>query len=627
MTNGDDAANRPDQAGPGGPPAPGPSSGQAPPPPYGPAVAQPGGQVPPGGQAPPPPGGVPPAGQAPPPPGGQAPPADRIPQPPGGQAPPGPGQVPPAPGGLPPHQAPPPPEGQAPSPPGGGFPAPPGGQAPPPPPQSGGWAAPPMGQWPGTPAGTPAAPGGGPTPPPPPVWQYPTQPSRPARRGWVLPVVTVTAVAAVAAGTFLFLRGRGDEGTAAPPPTAAPSTSPVATSSAVPALDPCAMLDPDETERLVPNAEIDSSTSDQRDDPLVSYVRYSCNWVNNNISFGEKRRKRRIELGITKYEAVGNTTAERFARNFFTGELRQYRYQAGISSQRHYYSQPQEYPGIGDEAAAQYQWAREGDQTRYAFGAGVSRVGDVIIQVKYEASQQDKEADLLSGETTQAVTEENALREVKNLLAQAAKAVKAWRDGQPLPYRPRPKPSPSPSPSPSKIPMPEECTRLQSLAAKLVPGTEGVAVRWQEGKATVTGCQWWNDKLPADEGKVRWRNLRLDIWAFPDPKAAHFHLVDKRAGAKVTAGSAIGGIRWSRLEKLEMGDDGFGQHVRQQTATAYSNSYNVYVRSGRFVVWVILAGSDRPEGQPINSKESELMDPKEAESGAKAVAKELLKAL
>ena len=579
MTNGDDAANTPEQAGPGGPPASGRRPGHAPPPPsYGPAGAQPG------------------------------------------------GQVPPSPGGQPPPQVPPPSEGRVPPPPGGRLPSPPGGRVPPPPPQGGGWA-PPMGPWPGVPGGTPAAPGGGPAPVPPPVWQYPTQPSRPARRGWVVPVVTVTAVAAVAAGTFLFLRGRGEQGTAAPPPTVAPSTTPVATSSAVPALDPCAMLDPEETERLVPNAEIDSSTSDQRDDPLVSYVRYSCSWVNNNISFGEKRRKRRIELGITTYEAVGNTTAERFARDFFTGELRQYTYQAGISSRRHYYSKPQKYPDIGDEAAAQYQWAREGDQTRYAFGAGIGRVGDVIIQVKYEASQQDKEADLLSGETTQAVTEENALREVKNLLAQAAKAVKAWRDGQPLPYRPRPKPSPSPSPSPSKIPMPEECTRLQSLAAKLVPGTEGVAVRWQEGKATVTGCQWWNDKLPADEGKVRWRNLRLDIWAFPDPKAAHFHLVDKRAGAKVTAGSAIGGIRWSRLEKLEMGDDGFGQHVRQQTATAYSNSYNVYVRSGRFVVWVILAGSDRPEGRPINSKESELMDPKEAEAGAKAVANELLKAL
>ncbi|MBX6383445.1 MAG: hypothetical protein IRZ07_10825 [Microbispora sp.] len=170
--------------------------------------------------------------------------------------------------------------------------------------------------------------------------------------------------------------------------------------------------------------------------------------------------------------------------------------------------------------------------------------------------------------------------------------------------------------------------RLEPLAATLVPKTEGVAVRSQEGKATVTQCQWWNDALPLGGGKVRWRNLRIAVRTFTDEDSARYYLIDQRSSAKFTAGSRIGGIRWGKIEKLAgYGQDAFGQAIRQRTDTAQSNRYEIYALDGKNVIWVLFSGSDRPENTPINASESVLMDPKEAASGAKSVAKALLDAL
>ncbi|MEU7877896.1 hypothetical protein [Microbispora bryophytorum] len=459
----------------------------------------------------------------------------------------------------------------------------------------------------------------------------PTQPSVPARRGWVLPVVAVVAVLVVAGGTFAFMTVRQTGAPSKASPTATAATAAEKSASAAPVAataDVCSMLDPDEAERLVPRAEIDSSTNDNRSDTLVSYVRWQCRWANRNISYKDVTRSREITVNVSKYEALGTTTAVEAAKIQYKGELSQYKYGAGHSDTEHYYSAVQEYQGIGDTAAAQYQWTREGKQYWYSFGQGVGRVGDVVFQVKYEASQKKKEADLLSTESTQSINEENALREVKGLLGQLAKSVTAWRAGQPLPYHARPKPSPSPSPSPTRIPLPRACVSLKTLAATLVPDTEGAAVRSKEGQSNVTQCQWWNEKLPLGGGKVRWRNLRIAVHTFWDAESARYYLIDQRSKTKFTASSEIGGIRWGKVEKLTgFGQDAFGQAIRQRTDTAQGNRYEIYALDGKNVIWVLLSGSDRPENTPINAPDSVLMDPKEAVTGAKSVAKALLDAL
>ncbi|MEV4454771.1 hypothetical protein [Microbispora sp. NPDC049633] len=458
----------------------------------------------------------------------------------------------------------------------------------------------------------------------------PTQPSAPARRGWVLPVVAVVTVLVVAGGTFAFMsvRQTGTTPRAAGSPVPSQAAKSASAAPVAATADVCSMLDPDEAERLVPRADVDSSTSDNRDSTLVSYVRWQCRWANRNISYKDVTRSREITVNVSKYEALGTTTAVDAAKIQYKGELSQYKYGATHSDEERYYSAVQEYQGVGDQAAAQYHWTREDDKYWYSFGQGVGRVGDVVFQVKYEASQKKKEADLFSNETTQSITEENALREVKGLLGQLAKSVTAWQAGKPLPYHARPKPSPSSSPSPTRIPLPKACVSLESLAATLVPQTEGAAVRGKEGNSTVTQCQWWNDKLPLGGGKVRWRNLRVAVHSFWDAESARYYLIDQRSKTKFTASSEIGGIRWGKVEKLTgFGQEAFGQAIRQRTDTAQGNRYEIYALDGKNVIWVLLSGSDRPENTPINASDSVLMDPKEAEAGAKSVAKALLGAL
>ncbi|WP_055481411.1 hypothetical protein [Sphaerimonospora mesophila] len=441
--------------------------------------------------------------------------------------------------------------------------------------------------------------------------------------------MAITAVLAVAGGTFAVMKVR-DVGASPVPTATAAAASPAATSSAAAdasKTDACAMLDPAETERLVPAAKIDSSMRDNRDDAIVSYVKWTCSWVNRDISYKDKRRSREITVNVSRYEGVGNTTAEKAARIQFDGELKQYKYQEKVSTNERYYSKAKEFAGIGEQAAAQYQWTREKDYW-YSFGQGVGRVGNVVFQVKYEANQKDKEAAIFSTDTTQSITEENALREVENLLGQLGKSVTAWQSGQAMPFKPRPKPSPSPSPKPTLIALPEPCVSVQSLVKTLVPKTEGVAARSVEDGATVTQCQWWNDKLPIGQGKVRWRNLRINIYAFADADSARYRFIDERAKAKTTAASRIGGIRWGKLRKLPgFGQDSFGQAIRQRTDTAQSNRYEIYILDGTKVVWVLFSGSDRPENTPINAPDSLLMDSKEAAAGARSVARTVLGAL
>ncbi|WP_062429892.1 hypothetical protein [Herbidospora daliensis] len=474
-------------------------------------------------------------------------------------------------------------------------------------------------------------------------WQGTTQPGwaqppgPPSRNKWLWPLIAAVVVLVVAGGTFVFFQTTGEETPQTPPPPKAGAT-PEASGAAPPAagdgakgtdFDVCAMLDPEQTERLVPAAKIDMRMSDERDGNLVSYVRWTCEWTNRNISFGEFNRQRQITVNVARYEAIGDTTADKAASIQFDGEKRQYDYTASVSNEERYYSKPAVFTGIGQAAVAQYQWTRE-DDYRYAFGTGMGRVGNITFDVKYEASQQHKEANVLTNDTKQSITEENAIREVKALLTQLAQSAEAWYAKKPLPFagKARPSPTPTASPSPVKIALPPNCVAMNATAAKLVPQTEGLAQSLTEGKAKLTECQWWNDAMPVEGGKVRWRNLRIGIREFPNAEMARFYLVDERGKSRGTAGSKIGGIQWSKIQKIPgLGTDNYGQAIRQQTETAYSGAYEVKVMQDTFVVTVLFGGADRPAGTEINNTGAVLMALPEAAAGAKEMAKGLLATL
>ncbi|GAA0990974.1 hypothetical protein GCM10009555_077600 [Acrocarpospora macrocephala] len=448
----------------------------------------------------------------------------------------------------------------------------------------------------------------------------------------MVPVLALVVVLLVAGGTFVFMKTQAGDQTpvaATSSGSAAPSATTSAAANAGANADVCGMLDPVETERLVPQAKIDSRTSDNRADTIVSYVRWTCTWANRNISYRDVTRSREIVVNVARYEALGETTAEKAAKIQFNGELSQYTYGGNNSTKERYYSKPTKFTGVGEEAVAQYQLVREKDY-HYSFGQGMGRVGNITFQVKYEASQQHKEADLFSAETKQSITEENAIREVKVLLEQLAQSVTAWQQGKPSPFagKARPSPTPTASPKPVLIDLPPHCVALNQVAAELVPQTKGEAATSKDGKAEHIQCQWWNDKMPVADGKIRWRNLMVSVREFPDADSARFFLIDKRGKTKFTASSRIGGIAWSKITKLPgIGEDNYGQAIKQKTDTAYSARYEIYALQGTRVVYILFGGSDRPANTPINSPDSTLMDLREALNGAKTTITTVLKAL
>ncbi|WP_155338492.1 hypothetical protein [Acrocarpospora corrugata] len=443
-------------------------------------------------------------------------------------------------------------------------------------------------------------------------------------------MLALVVVLLVAGGTFVFMQNQAGD-TAPVAATSSGSAAPSGSASAAASADAdvCGMLNPVETERLVPQAEIDSRTSDNRADKIVSYVRWTCTWANRDISYRDVTRSREIVVNVARYEALGETTAEKAAKIQFNGELSQYTYGGSHSTKERYYSKPTTFTGVGEEAIAQYQLVSEKDH-HYSFGQGMGRVGNITFQVRYEASQQHKEADLFSTDTKQSITEANAIREVKTLLTQLARSVDAWKQGKPVPFaaQARPSPTPTASPKPTPIDLPPHCVALNQVAAELVPETKGEAVTGKDGKAEHLQCQWWNDKMPIADGKIRWRNLLVSVRNFPDAESAKFFLIDKRGKTKFTASSRIGGIAWSKITKHPgIGEDNYGQAIKQKTDTAYSARYEIYALQGNHIVYVLFGGSDRPAETPINSTDSTLMDLREALAGTKTTITTVLKAL
>ncbi|MFF4776890.1 hypothetical protein ACFY05_28905 [Microtetraspora fusca] len=462
------------------------------------------------------------------------------------------------------------------------------------------------------------------------------------RRSKVVPAVAAaTALVAAGAATAFFVFREGDGDAAARP---AGASSPRATLAPP---DACAMPRRATVERLVPKAKTDRDTRDHRED--TGYITWVCTLRNDNFSFGEYVRSRSIELKLTRYEADGERTAVRVARDSYDAELTSGKYAEAHSTKEYYSSKVRPLSGVGEEAFARYTWARDAKSSnnKYSFGQAIGRVGDVVIEVKYQASQQRKDAPLLSMDGVQGVTEENALREVSGVMGEVAASVTAWRNGRGPASTPGDPggtdasgstPAASPpadaSPSPTPIAMPASCEQVSAVALRYVPQATQKATQTQDSASTSTDCIWLNREFPAG-AKSRMRNMVVTVQRFTnrvgaeDPNGAKNRFIDLRAEGRRLAGSGIGGgLFWYTSTDIKgLGDAAFRQYRTNRTPTVHAGVGQVAVLYGSTVVTVDFFGADRPEGAPLNSPKSTLMGAKESLVGALAVARAMAQAL
>ncbi|WP_067171637.1 hypothetical protein [Microtetraspora niveoalba] len=462
----------------------------------------------------------------------------------------------------------------------------------------------------------------------------------------------MAAVAALAAAgavtTFFVLRDdEGPGGAVAKRPAGA--ASPATAKAAAP--DACAMPRRATVERLVPQAQSSRDTRDHRDES--GYITWACSLRNDNFSFGEYVRSRSIEIKLTRYDADGEKTAVRVARDSYDAELTSGKYSEANSTKEYYSSKVRTLSGVGEEAFARYTWARDekSNNNKYSFGQAVGRVGDVVIEVKYQASQQRKDAPILSSDGVQGVTEENALREVSGLAGEVAASVAAWRDGHGPTLAadptgdaggdtgasgPTPAVSPSedPSASPTPVALPAPCTRVSAAALRYSPGATPKAIQTQDGASTTTDCIWLTRDMAAGTG-VRMRNMVVTLQRFTnrvgaeDPKGAKNRFIDQRARGRKWAGSGIGdGMFWYKSADINgLGDAAYRQYRTNRTPTVHAGIGHVAVLYGSTVVTVEFYGADRPKGAPLNSPKSTLMGGKESVAGALAMARAVIQAL
>ncbi|MEU7891595.1 hypothetical protein AB0B45_01895 [Nonomuraea sp. NPDC049152] len=488
-----------------------------------------------------------------------------------------------------------------------------------------------------------------------PDWQFqqvPTMPSSPPppppkRRSWVLPTVAAgAAVVLIAGGAGAFLLYGRAASKATPGDSASPAASGSATPpSAAPVLDVCTMLPAAQTERLVPAATVDKRS---RDADFAVYS--SCDWTNRRISYGEFWRSREIKVSIAQHKPNGPKTGRAQAqqsheseRGFFTYKANNKKQADDDPGEKDYYSPVKEYAGVGDGAFGQYTWRRD-KLLWYSFGEGRARVDDLIIEVHYEASQQRKDAKILSSESTQSVSEENALREVGLLLTDLAKSAAEWKRAHPgrlakaEPSAP-PSATRTPTPTPTSTPtvvaqLPPACKRMSPAMTKLVPGATERARANDVAGMKETECRWLSLNAPGGEGRRRIRSALLTIQVFSnragagDPTAALSRFSSKIGSARATESSAFGGVTWGKIEKLKgLGDDAYIQYWVDKKNTVFNGSADVVVRLGPTLVHASFAGSDLGADEPTNSPKVKVLGEKEARAGAMTVAKEILASL
>ncbi|MFC4060645.1 hypothetical protein ACFOWE_20270 [Planomonospora corallina] len=443
-------------------------------------------------------------------------------------------------------------------------------------------------------------------------------PSSAPRRGWLLPAAGVAALALVAGGgAYLVVSKTAGKDSPTPAGSTAPAT-PVAQSPSGP-INPCAVIDQVELDRLVPQAQVSDSTSDNRTSS-PAYIDWNCTWSNLNYSYGEYRRSRQLRVKITQNVGKGTETADSIARRDYGFDLQSSQYREANPDKKTYYSPVRKFTGVGDEAHAQYTWSK--GENGYALVTGYSRVGDMIIEVEYQASQQPKDVPILSSKGRKFITEQNALREVELLLKQSAESVAAWRQGKPY-ARSTPKPTPTPSGTPTPVPIdfPATCAAVTPVAEPLVPGAALKSERTQEADRTTVTCRWNNREIPNGKN-LRLRSVFVSFITFvnrsgtKDAWAAKQYYIDKRADAKEWEGSGFQGIFWYKVtEPKGLGERAFYQYRKNRTPSAHVGVADAAVLVGSTVIEVSYGGSDRPKGAEINSPKSVLMPQKEVITG------------
>ncbi|MFC5832495.1 hypothetical protein [Nonomuraea insulae] len=469
----------------------------------------------------------------------------------------------------------------------------------------------------------------------------PQPPPRPRRPVWLLPALAAALVVLVAAGgvgAYLVYGKVSGIGTS-PPARTSPATGQPATAAAGP--DVCAMLPKEEADRLVPDATVAESS---RDGDYT--IDFTCNWKNQRISFGEFWRSREVDVRVAQHKGEAAKTGRAMAQSSYESEYRSGKYGATAKpsldpDEKEYISAIKDVQGVGDGAFAQYTWRRDGKLLWYAFGTAHARVGDMTIEVKFQAGQQRKDAQILSNESTQSVTEDNAIREVSGLAAQFAKGVAAWQAQHPdVLAEAKPSaaatatasPSVRATPSPTVLAaFPADCEAVGETATRLVPEPATRARGTAAGEDSQTECRWLNLELPGGEGEKKIRSALITVHRFTnrsgavDEPAAKAFYAGEYGGDKAMADSAIGRIKWGGLTDVkELGDQAYQQYVQTRSGEVAAASGTVILRKGPVVVQVDYSGHQRPEKAATNSPKVEMMPEKEALSGALTLAKAYL---
>ncbi|KAB8192757.1 hypothetical protein FH608_025130 [Nonomuraea phyllanthi] len=483
-----------------------------------------------------------------------------------------------------------------------------------------------------------------PTQPPtlPPMHPMPPMPPvpRPPRPPWLLPTIAAAVVVLVAVGgvgAYLVVDRLSGGGGAPPVATATRASRTAPTEAAGP--DVCAMLPKEEAERLVPDATVSESSRDG--DYTVSFT---CNWNNQRISFGEFWRKREIDVRIEQHKGDGAKTGRAMAQNSYEVDYRGGKFGETAKpslepDEKEYVSPVKDIEGVGDGAFAQYTWRRDGNLLWYSYGEAHARVGDMTIKVKFQAGQQRKDAEILSNQTVQSITEDNAIREVSGLVKHFAEGVRTWQSQHPgVLAKAAPSPSASATVSPSARPTPSptvlaafpaDCEAVGEVATRLVPEPTTRARGAQVGADVQTECRWLNLDLPgegAENKKIR--SALITVHRFTnraggaDETAARSYYASERGGDKNMSESSIGGISWSKVTDLkELGDQAYQVFVKNRHSDVSASSGTVLVRKGAVVVQVDYSGHQRPEKEATNSPKVKLMPEKEAMDGALTLAK------
>jgi hypothetical protein len=476
-------------------------------------------------------------------------------------------------------------------------------------------------------------PAGPPMPPMPPLPPMPP----PRRRSWILPVVAAAVVVLLAGGVGAFYVYARTAATGPATGTGGHTSGTPLAGGTAPAPDTCAMLPKAEADRLVPDAEVAKGSRD------ADYaIELTCNWSNRRISFGEYWRSREIDVKIQQYRGDGAKTGRAVAQNSYDAEYGSAKYAETAKptpekGDKEYISPVKDIPGVGDSAYAQYTWRRSGTLLWYSFGQAEARVGDMTIAVRYQAGQQRKDAGILSNETAQSITEENAVREVTGLVAIFAKGVAAWQAGHPnvlaeparKPVTTSPKPVPTPSPTNLAI-FPPACAGVAAVAARLVPGGAQRGRGTEVGGDTQTECRWLNRDI-SGAGTKGLRSLLITTHLFQnragarDPAAARGFYAGERGRDGSTGGTTIGGLTWSEPADVKgLGEAAYSQYVQFRQGDVHNGSGTVVLRQGALVVKVDYAGADRPAGQPENSARAKLLPDRQARAGALSMARAYL---